>query len=371
MQQVSFQWLVVDFLDSSPTDVGTAQMALTMPTLAFVLFAGAIADRIDPRRLLLAIHLGGALVAAGLCLLVASDAVSYAALIPYALAVGTLQAFAIPSRDTQLSDVVQGGMSTAIAGVSVTRHAAQLSGSLLATSITFFGPAPALALQAGLVLVGALPVALTPARAHREDHPRLGLVELRAGLDEVSHSPILRPVMMMAVMTGILVVGPFMVLLPLLVRDQYAGGATEMGILTGMFPLGALVGGLFILQRGGIRRNGRALGFGYLAAAGAVSLLAADLPFAGTVFVVFLWGRTGSVFVNTMRTLFQQHASETNRARVLSVYTLGVLGGGPLGSLLSGFLASAVGLHAALLLIGCATAATTLTVLITTRLRAL
>lgn len=371
MQQVSFQWLVVDRLASSPADVGTAQMAMTTPTLLVVLFAGAAADRVDPRRLLLGVHLAGAAVAAGLCLLIASDALSYSALLVYGLCVGTLQAFAIPARDTQLSDVIRGGMSKAIAGVSVTRHAAQLTGSLLATSISLFGPVPALALQAGLAAIGVFPVLLTPARPPRPERPQLDLGELRAGLVEVAGSSVLKPVMLMALMTGVFVVGPFMVLIPLLVRDQYAGGATEMGILSGMFPLGALVGGSVILWRGGIRRNGRALGFGYLAAAGAVSMLAADLPFQGTVAVVFTWGLTGSVFVNTMRTLFQQHASEANRARVLSVYTLGVLGGGPAGSLLSGFLAGGIGLHSTLLVIGIATAATTLVVLTTTRLRQL
>ena len=52
---------------------------------------------------------------------------------------------------------------------------------------------------------------------------------------------------------------------------------------------------------------------------------------------------------NTGRTLFQQNASEENRGRVLSVYTLALMGSSPFGSLMSGALAEPLGLHETLL----------------------
>jgi hypothetical protein len=58
----------------------------------------------------------------------------------------------------------------------------------------------------------------------------------------------------------------------------------------------------------------------------------------------------GSFFINAGRTIFQTQASESHRARVLSVYTLGVMGGGPIGSLMSGLLAEPLGLHGTLAL---------------------
>ena len=57
---------------------------------------------------------------------------------------------------------------------------------------------------------------------------------------------------------------------------------------------------------------------------------------------------SGALFINAGRALFQERASPRNRARVLSVYTLGVMGGGSVGSLLSGYLAAFLGLHGAL-----------------------
>ena len=46
--------------------------------------------------------------------------------------------------------------------------------------------------------------------------------------------------------------------------------------------------------------------------------------------------------------MFQTHASEANRARVLSVYTFGVMGSAPIGALLAGLLGGQLGLHGAL-----------------------
>ena len=69
--------------------------------------------------------------------------------------------------------------------------------------------------------------------------------------------------------------------------------------------------------------------------------------------------------------MFQQHASERNRARVLSVYTLGIMGGGPIGSLASGLLADPLGLHATLGLAAGIAASILVGVLTTTRLGSL
>ncbi len=99
-----------------------------------------------------------------------------------------------------------------------------------------------------------------------------------------------------------------------------------------------------------------------------IGAIALDLSFPGTACAVLGWGIAGALFINAGRTLFQQHASERNRARVLSVYTLGIMGGGPIGSLLSGLLADLLGLHATLALCAGIAASILVGVLTTTRL---
>ena len=144
-----------------------------------------------------------------------------------------------------------------------------------------------------------------------------------------------------------------------------------MGIFTAMFPVGSMLGGMLIDGRGGIARNGRALALGQVGAAFCIATIAVGLPFAGTAAAVLGWGLCGAFFINSGRTIFQENASEANRARVLSVYTLGVMGGAPFGSLIAGLLAAPLGLHGTLALDAALSLAVTLGVVTTTRVYSL
>ncbi len=349
IQMVIYPWLLVSVLEETPARVGAAQMTVTLPSLLFILLGGATADRLEPRRVLAGVHLGAAAGAAVLCAALLGGALSYSLLVIYGFAIGTFQAFGLPARDTQLSHVVTTGMSRAVAGATVTQHAGQIVGAFVAGAAGWAGGSPVLGTQIAILAFGAIPALRLPARPPEAGtRAPIVLADIVAGLREVSGSPILRPVLIVAVSTGLFYVGPFLVIIPVMVRDVYGGGAPELAVITAMFPLGAVLGGLAIFLRGGIARNGRALAVGQLAGASCMTAIAYGLPFAGTVAAVLGWGVSGALFINAGRTLFQERASPRNRARVLSVYTLGVMGGGSVGSLLSGYLAAFLGLHGAL-----------------------
>ncbi|MGH2897602.1 MAG: MFS transporter, partial [Solirubrobacteraceae bacterium] len=184
--------------------------------------------------------------------------------------------------------------------------------------------------------------------------PAAMLAALRAGLMEVLRSPVLGPVFAVIALLGVFFVGPFVVLLPLLVRDVYGGSPVRLGVLNAMLPLGGILTGLWIVRRGGIGRKGNAILIGNAAAAACVALLALRPPFPLAALLVFGWGVGASFVMTSARTLFQEHASLSNRARVLSVFSLGIFGAGPIAALLSGTLSRAYGAHGALGIEGCA-----------------
>ncbi len=350
MQGVSYQWLLTHTFALEPARVGFAQMAAMLPSLCFLLVGGMTADRADRRRLLARTHIGQALLFGALAGAVSFDWLDFERLIGFALALGTLQAFAIPARDAQISDIVSGDMSRAVAGMNVTQQGAQVLGAIVAGALLPLGIPAVVALQACVVLGGALAVRRLPHnQARRRDEPRgATLAELRAGLVEVLRSPVLRPVFAVIALLGVFFVGPFVVLLPLLVRDSYGGNPVRLGVINAMVPLGGILTGLWIVWRGGIGRKGNALLIGNAVAASSVALLALRPPFAVAALLVFGWGVGASFVMTSARTLFQQHASVSNRARVLSVFSLGIFGAGPIASLLSGALSRAYGTHAAL-----------------------
>lgn len=345
MQIVLFQWLVVEELAESPSRVGTAQMAVLLPSLLFLLLGGAIADRIDRRRALVKLHLLAGLVCAALGGLVLSGFLSYPLLIGYALVMGTLQALVLPLRDTQLSDVVKLGMSRAVAGLTMVQHAGQSLGALAAGLAGVLGSPLVLGIQAIVVSSGSLAMQRLPGgqRGLSQPRPRLGMHELRAGLVEVLRSPLLRPIMLLNVSVGLVFVGSYLVLLPLLVRELYGGGAEKMGMLAAVLPTGSIAVNLVIMTRGGVERQGLSLLLGQGFAGLALGTMSFGLPYWGTMLSGVGWGVGAAFAINASRTLFQEHASDENRGRVLSVYSLAILGAAPLGALISGFLAERLG----------------------------
>ncbi|MCZ6783263.1 MAG: MFS transporter [Proteobacteria bacterium] len=345
LQNVMFQWLVVEQLSASAERVGTAQMAILLPNLMFLLLGGAIADRIDRVRALVRLHLAASFSCAGLAALVFYGWLSYPLLIGYALLMGTLQSFVIPARDAQLSDVVDSGMSRAVAGLTMVQHGGQGIGALGAGLANLVGAPLVLGLQSLILLAGTLATRRLPRveRPPRESRAPLRLVELRAGLVEVMGSQVLRAVMLLNVSVGLVFVGSYLVILPLLVREFYGGGAARMGILAAVLPIGSIIINLGILVRGGIERKGLSLLLGQGFAGLCLGGLAFGLPFWGAALSTVGWGVGAAFAINASRTLFQEHASEANRGRVLSVYSLAILGTAPAGALLTGFLAGRVG----------------------------
>jgi hypothetical protein len=365
MNQVIFTWLVVGELRASAQWVGAAQMALTLPTLGLVLFGGLLADRVELRRLVAWLHVAAATITAALAVAIATDHLAVSILIAFALAWGTIGAFIAPARDAQVSNVATGNLLRAITGVTLVQFTASAAGSRLGGIAEPLGSATALTLQAGILLVGLLAVRQLPAgrRAPAQDHGAGALAALKSGLVEVARSPRLLPVALLVTANGLFFMGPFQVLGPLLIRDVYKGGARELALQWMVLSLGAMAGSFAVLLRGGLRRQGRALLVALVGVCACLFAIAATPPFWAFVAIVFAWGVLHSLFFNTSRALFQENASSANRARVLSVHSLGFLGMTPISNLACGLLARAFGPA-----IGCAIAGAAMLAVVATAL---
>ena len=351
MQQVLFSWLVVGELHAEPSAVGVAQTATMLPALMLLLVGGAAAERADTRRLLVGLHALAALPVLILSATLAAGRLSFAGLLLYGLCIGSVQAFVMPARDTLLSRVAGADLMRAVTGMTAVQFGAQGLGALSAGAARLIGSAPMLGVQAALLAAGALATMRVPAAPPL---PRSGprepaLRELTSGLPIVARTPELRWPLALVTAVGVFFIGPYLVVFPLLVRDVYGGDAFELALVTMLFPVGTIAGSLFIRSRGGIRRKGaaalRALAFG------AVSLGGIGLapPFWGMLLATLAWGLAGAVFINCSRTLFQQAAPAAERARVLSVYQMGFMGGSPVGTTLAGLASASLGLHVTLL----------------------
>lgn len=344
MQGVLFSWLVVGVLNAEAEWVGITQSAMMIPSVLLALPGGTLADRYDQRRMLMILHLVASGISAGLFLAVANDWLSIPLLIAYAIGMGTVQAFVMPARDAQLSQVASANMLHSVTGMTMTQWGMQILGSLLAGTARWVGTVPALGLHSLVLLAGILPLKKLPSPKRHRSTGSLRLTDVIEGVREVRQSPALSATLLLAVAVGIFFIGPFLVVLPLLVRDFYHGGVDKLAYLNMTFPLGTILGSLGMLWAGGIRHKGEAQIVALLFGAGCLFMVSFGLPFWGTMLAVCAWGVSAALFINAGRTVYQEQASVANRARVLSVYTIGFMGAaGILGAPLSGVLVDAVG----------------------------
>jgi MFS family permease len=366
LQMVLFPYLVRVVLQEDEIRFGLAQMALQAPTTVLILLGGFLADRVDGRRIVLLSCVATFATFAGLGLLVANGALTYGLLMAYALIVGTIGAFATPARDALLSNVApkDQDLQKAVGGSMLTQFGAQILGMGAAMAAPFVGVAALLFGQAGLMAAAAF-AALRMRPRRGEDRPpgqghplRIIGADIREGFAAVVASPVIGPVLLCSVGMGVCFMGAFAVLLPLIVQSYFpveTGGrantdiATALGAFSLCFWVGSMASAMILMRRGAPRRKGRA----YLLAlaSGALVLLICTIPMPLWALCAanFAWGLGGGVAMTLSRGLVQEHAPADKRARVLSIFTLGMMGGGPLGAVAYGVLAHEIGPRAALL----------------------
>jgi MFS family permease len=175
---------------------------------------------------------------------------------------------------------------------------------------------------------------------------------VREGLRYVLDTPILRTVLTIMAVVGTLQYN-FHILVSLLAKDTFRGGAQEFGLLGAVLGGGMLLGSL---ASAAVGRNGRRLLVGSGSVLGLCSLALAAAPnifVAGAVMVPL--GMASMLFLTTMNSTLQLNSSDEMRGRVMALYFVLFLGSTPIGAPIIGWVAEAFDPRAALALGGTAT----------------
>lgn len=365
MQFVLFQSLVAFVLQATPTGVGLAQSALSAPMFCFLLFGGLLAERARAGPALAQLHVIFAVTTAGLYFIVSMGALTYAILVGYAMIVGACAAFLMPVRDAALNGVVAReaalGRHTPIATAAATTTAVQIGaqiGGILVAREAGAHPAPYLALQGAVLLLGGI-AALGLRAPKPTGHERTIIGALRDvgdGLSYAFRNPIMSPMLISAAYVGVFIIGSFQVLFPLIIRDAYGGDAnTQAGRLGALFACfwgASFVSAVVLSRLKPLQQPGRALITSHIIGAVVLCSFAWDKPFYAFAAVVVAWGLAAGVAISTSRTIVQGAASQRYLGRVLAVYSMGFMGGAPIGSAIVGFAAAELGPRLAAILPG-------------------
>ena len=354
IQMVLFPWLIAVYLQESAERVGIAQMAGMLPGLVLILVGGVVGDRVDQVRILRNAHLLAAVPALGLALLIGSENISYGLILGYAILGGIIGSIAQPARDALLSRVAGEDIQRTVTMVIGLQFGIQIIGFGFGGLADRVGPVPLLTMQAVLMALGAAAVTRMrlPARPARrsEQHALRQIVD---GVRYTLSSSRIRPAIALYCAVGLFFAGTYMVWLPLMVRDFYHGSAWGISLAFASNMAGTVVTTSVLVWRGGIRRQGRALIVASFLSCLVLLVLSRGLPYPLFFTATFLWGICGGVSMTMSRTIVQEASPPEYLARIMSVFSLGLMGGMPLGSLMMGYLIGAWGpLNAALVPVG-------------------
>ncbi len=345
IQMILFPWLVAVQLNESADRLGIAQMMTQLPGLFLILIGGLLADKIDPRKILITSHLVAIFPALAIAALIFTNNLSYTVLIFYALAMGVVNAFVNPARDGMLNSVAGGQLQRTVTVAMGLTFGAQLIGYTAAGFADVTGAIPLLIFQACILLYGAyLATRLSPAILFRPREEGSGLSQIKRGLNVVWSSSDMRPVMLILTFMSFFFGGCFMVINPLMVRDVYGGSASEISLLYSMFVIGTVTSTAIMVSIGGLQKPGLALLISVFAGGGVLGLSALAPPFWAYLLIIGGWGMCGGVAMSMGRTIMQTSAPDNFRARVMSVFALANTGGMPLGALTLGYSAKFFGL---------------------------
>jgi MFS family permease len=347
----------VDFDDRAPA-IAAALVAQTLPGALLALFGGAIADRVERRRILLRSYALAALVSTLYVLLVAADVRAIWPVFPLAALVGSAGAFTNPARQSLLPSLVarpqlQNAVILGTMGFMATFQF--LGPSVAGLLVDARGLAAAFALEVALLAAAA--AGFSGVRAPRpEPSGRNVLGDLADDLRYVAREPALRGLLSLAAVPGVFFIGPFSVTLPLLVPDVFGASDKWVGLLWGCFGAGVFLGSLALTFRP-LPRRGLAICLSNLGGGALMALYGGieRLPVAAALLAA--WGLNASVFMNYVVSLLQEHAEPRLLGRVMSMYSLVFFVAMPIGYAQAGALTAALGPATTLIANGAAAAA--------------
>lgn len=350
MQSVGAAWFMTS-LTKSPVLVALVQVATTLPMFLLSLPAGALADIVDRRRLLLFTQAWMAAAAAVLGLLTLAGLTTPWLLLTFTFLLGLGAALngpawmAIVPELVPRRDLLQ-AISLNSAGFNLSRAVGPAAGGAVVAAL---GIGPTFLLNA-LSFLGVLWVLYRwerPASETTLPGERM-LAAMRSGLRYVRHAPKLKAALIRAALF-MLFSSSLWALLPLVARYELGGGPSGFGILIGCFGVGAVGGALFLprLQRSVAGESLIALMTVVAAAMLAVIALAPHM--AAVAGAMLISGAAWLVVFSTFNVAVQTSVPAWIRARALAVYVLAFAGGLSAGSVIWGAVATHQSIPAALL----------------------
>jgi len=345
--EIALAWWVLQKTGSAQVMSLVLIFALT-PSILFSLLGGVMVDRFSRPWLMLGSDLSRGAVALVVALLARTGVLEVWHVYLASLLFGFLDAFFQPAYAALVPQLVpEPDLTSANALTGLSVNLGRVAGpSLGALIFTWLGPYWAFGLNSASFFVSSaflvpLLFAAIPAPAHSEESHIWQ--EMRAGLRAVTSRRWLWVTILVVSFTNITLAGPYSIAMPFLVSDFMHAGVGTLGLIYAAFPLGYVLGGLWLGRYTKIGRRGLVLFGGVALAALMLVLFGLHLP---------LWFLLGAALVNGIALeanqlcwtgLLQEKIPNEELGRVFSFDALGSFVLLPVGLALTGWATQVLG----------------------------
>jgi len=349
MHEVGAAWLMTT-LAPTPFMVAMVQTASTLPFFLLALPAGALADILDRRRLLLMTQawMLTTSVVLGVLTILGTTTPAVLLALTFCLALGA--SVNAPSWQAVIPELVERNeLPAAIAigsvGFNLARAVGPVIGGLI---VAAFGPGVTFLLN-GVSFLGVVVVLKKWKKTQRTStlkEERM-VSAMRAGIRYIRHAPEVRSVLVHTMFFSFFC-SPLWAFLPIVSKEHLSLGSSGYGILLGFFGFGALLGAPFLP----VLRQRFSLNLVVLFASNIFALVMVAManlhsfPFLATVMTV--GGMAWLILISTLIAVVQSVIPSWVRGRVLSVHMITFFGGLAGGSALFGFIAGLAGISSTL-----------------------
>jgi MFS family permease len=341
-QRIAQDWLVLE-LTNSGTYLGLVTALQFAPVLLFSLHGGALADRFNKRKVLIATNIAGGLSSAVLGILVMTGVVALWHVFLLAFALGISTAIDGPVRQSFTNEVVgHEDLPNAVSLNSANFNAGRLIGPAVSGFlIAAFGTGPSFLFNAFSYLFVILALTQLNEKAFFTTEKSTSMTNVREGIAYVRARPDLYVVMAMVFFIATFGLN-FQIFNALMATKVFGKGPASYGLLGTFIAIGSLSGALISARLEGFRKTL------FVVRAGIVfSIVVIILSLMPTYLAYAVWlpvcGLAALTTLITANSIVQVNTDPAIRGRVMGLYLLIFMGGTPFGSPLIGVMSELIG----------------------------
>lgn len=344
-QRVAQDWLVLELTDNNGGALGLVTAIQFAPVLFFSLHGGALADRVNKRKLLIATNIVAAIACYGIGILVLIDQIQLWHVFVGAALLGISSAIDAPIRQAFTAEIVgHSDVANAVSLNSANFNAGRLVGPAISGFlIAHFSTGPSFIINATsyLFVIGALFAMREKDFFIQKKEETLGTI--REGIRYALARPDLYVVMLIVFFVATFGLN-FQIFNALMATKEFGKGPAAYGLLGTYIAVGSLTGALLSARLERFRNTQFIIKLGIV-----FSLSVMLLSIAPTYTWYSLWlpfcGITALTMLISANSYVQTHSDPAVRGRVMGIYLLIFMGGTPFGSLLIGWMTETLGVR--------------------------